>query len=92
MTVPRPSRRSALSWAVNAVTMVALASAVWHSAQQRPAAQPSLSSTPPASNERQRAPGGATVAATSLAPVIGSAVGIEVESLHRVSFRAAVKP
>lgn len=63
MMLPRPSRRSTLSWAVNAVTVAMLLSSVWLSAQQRPALQPGFSTVP-----TQSAPG---YGATSEQPAFG---------------------
>ena len=56
MTLPRSSRRSAASWAINVATLAVLMSSVWMSAQQRVPASSHLSTTPASTESATRPP------------------------------------
>lgn len=77
MTLPRSSRRSTLSWAVNAVTMAALVSAFWLSGHQRPVLQPEFGTTPV-----QKSPG---FGAAGERPAFGVAPAVDTDKQRKTS-------
>lgn len=90
MTLPLASRRSTASWAVNTVTLVALVSSVWLSAQQRPAYQPGVGTGPGLATDKQPSSDSSTVAAVSHATANAAPVGIDGVSIRPVAYRATV--
>ena len=95
MNLPRSTRRSTLTWAVNVVTLAVLLSSVWMSAQQRPGAQPKFNGTPTSAESSTRpvaAPGMTAAykpADATAALAVGSAA-LDVETVHRVAFSVPV--
>lgn len=91
MTLPRPSRRSTATWAVNTVTLATLVAAVWLSAEHRLAPAP-IYGTTPADTQRLRTPardtaaGHDTVAGAEPIALRGTAA----DGIRRVKFSATV--
>jgi hypothetical protein len=97
MTLPRSSRRSTATWAINVATLAVLVSSVWMSAQQRPAAATQFGATPAAAEPAKHPPVAAGITATTRstsgntgALALGNAT-LDADGLQRVAYSATVK-